>query len=185
MRSCPPDGPGRGSASHPHYRAGRGDASVGCPRGRCFAEHSRRPAVELAPSPGLEPRSSLPARAPPCPKQRSATVASGQQRSPSEAPDLCHCRTASSPTILPKLVVVVLLGALGHKRSTTPDNHGHEGTPKPQLNQPSCRQRRCCTCRGRAPSGQAAVMRTRRPHFTPKVPSKRVGSLDGPIHVTR
>jgi hypothetical protein len=55
---------------------------------------------------GLEPRSSLPPVPPPCPKQRSATVASGQQRSPSEAPDLCHCRTASSPTMLPKLAAI-------------------------------------------------------------------------------
>ena len=60
---------------------------VGCLRGRC----SRSIPVALQSSSrhsrGLEPRSSLPARAPPCPKQRSATVASGQQRSPSEAPD--------------------------------------------------------------------------------------------------
>ena len=53
----------------------------------------------------------LPARVPPCPKRRSATVASGQQRSLSEAPDLCHSRTASSPTVLPKLAVFRLVRA--------------------------------------------------------------------------
>ena len=66
------------------YRAGRGDASVGCLEGR----YSRSIPVALQsswrPSRGLESPSSFPA----VPKQRPATVASGQQRSPSKAPDL-------------------------------------------------------------------------------------------------
>jgi hypothetical protein len=76
-----------------------------------------------------------------CPAQRFTTVAHGQQRSPAEAADLRHRRMASSPTALPKLAVVVLLRALGHKRSTTPHIHGHEGTPKParpRASGPSC-----------------------------------------------
>ena len=48
------------------------------PTRQVLAEHSRRPAVELAPSPGLEPRSSLPARAPAVPQ---AAVCNGRQRS--------------------------------------------------------------------------------------------------------
>jgi hypothetical protein len=60
---------------------------------------------------GLEPRSSLPPVPPPCPKQRSATVASGQQRSPFEAPDLCHCQTATSPTMLPKLAEPITIAS--------------------------------------------------------------------------
>jgi hypothetical protein len=40
-----------------------------------------------------------------CPKQRSATVANGQQRSSAGVTDLRHRRTASSPTVLPKLAV--------------------------------------------------------------------------------
>ena len=52
-----------------------------------LAEHSVALQSSWRHSRGLEPRSPLLARAPPCPEQRSATVASGQQRSPSEAPD--------------------------------------------------------------------------------------------------
>jgi hypothetical protein len=78
---------------------------VGCRRGRCSRSIPGALQSTWRHSRGLEPRSSLPAGAPPCPKQRSATVASGQRRSPSEAPDLFHCRTANSPTMLPKLAV--------------------------------------------------------------------------------
>jgi hypothetical protein len=78
---------------------------VGCLRGRCPrsipSPCSRAGAIAGGLS-RVRPFSPLP---PPCPKQRSTAVASGQQRSPFEAPDLCHCRTASSPTVLPKLVV--------------------------------------------------------------------------------
>jgi hypothetical protein len=40
-----------------------------------------------------------------CPKQRSATVANGQQRSVAEAAELRHRPLVSSPTVLPKLAV--------------------------------------------------------------------------------
>jgi hypothetical protein len=40
-----------------------------------------------------------------CPKQRSATVAHGQQRSLTEVPDLHHRWKAGSPTLLPELAV--------------------------------------------------------------------------------
>ena len=44
-----------------------------------------------------------------CPKQRSATVANGQQRSVAEAAELCHRPLVSSPTVLPKLAVAAQL----------------------------------------------------------------------------
>jgi hypothetical protein len=52
-----------------------------------------------------KPRASSPAVPLTCPKQRSATVGHGQQRSLTEVPDLRHRRKVGSPTLLPKLVM--------------------------------------------------------------------------------
>jgi hypothetical protein len=55
-------------------------------------------------SPAVRACSSFPAGVPPtCPKERSAAVANGQQRSLIEVPELRHRRTARSPSVLPKL----------------------------------------------------------------------------------
>jgi len=75
-----------------------------------------------------EPRPSSPAVPLTCPKQRSATVAHGQQRSLTEVPDLRHRRKVGSPTLLPKLAVSTRLGragaaTVGATRSVT-DNSG-------------------------------------------------------------
>jgi hypothetical protein len=49
---------------------------------------------------------SAPAVPPTCPKQRSATVAGGQQRSVAGVTELRQRPLASSPTVLPKLAVL-------------------------------------------------------------------------------
>jgi hypothetical protein len=120
MLSCAPDGPGRGPASRPHtvldeatppqaaYEAGA--------RGAFSSPYSRAGAI----AGGLS--RVRPFR--PCPEQRSAAVASGQQRSPSEAPDLYHCQTAPSPTMLPKLAVRPSRPVGPANAGTVPDKHG-------------------------------------------------------------
>jgi hypothetical protein len=61
-------------------------------------------------SPAVRAGSSFPAGVPPtCPKERSAAVANGQQRSLIEVPELRHRRTARSPSVLPKLAVAAQL----------------------------------------------------------------------------
>jgi hypothetical protein len=103
------------------------------PTRQVLAEPARRLQLSWRHRRGLEPRSSLPPVPPPCPKQRSAAVTSGQQRSPSEAPDLCHCRTASSPTVLPKLAVRVRFpspappGSAGHQPAASLPRHRRRG----------------------------------------------------------
>jgi hypothetical protein len=67
----------RTSSSH---RPGRGDASVGCLRGRCSRSIPVACSRAGAIAGGLSRVRPFPPVPPPCPKQRSATVASGQQR---------------------------------------------------------------------------------------------------------
>jgi hypothetical protein len=74
------------------------------------------------------PQGGLRAVPPTCPQHRSAAVIHGQPRSIQVASKLEDQSGRSGRRVLPKLAVVVLLGALGRKRSTTPDNHSHEGT---------------------------------------------------------
>jgi hypothetical protein len=90
-------------SSSPH-RAGRGDASVGCheagARGAFPSPYSRARAIAEGLSRGRP--SPVP---PPCPKQRSATVASGHQRTAAMPAELRHRRSTGGPTVLPKLAV--------------------------------------------------------------------------------
>jgi hypothetical protein len=58
-----------------------------------------------------------------CPKQRSGTVANGQQRSLTEVPDLRHRRVATNPTVLPKLAVLVRAGSARHKEPLVLGGH--------------------------------------------------------------
>jgi hypothetical protein len=77
-------------------------ASGGLPRGR---RSPRTVTGSWCHRGGLEAALSSPAVPPTCPRQRSATVAHGQQRSLTEVPDLRHRRKVGSPTLLPKLAV--------------------------------------------------------------------------------
>ena len=94
-------------------------------------------------TPAVRAGSSLPAGEPPtCPKERSAAVANGQQRSLIEVPELRHRRTPRSPSVLPKLAVVLPLGPRWVRAATVA--HGHQrsrmvahGSEKPQVADPS------------------------------------------------
>lgn len=86
---------------------------------------------------GSKPRARSPAVPWMCPKQQSATVAHGQQRSLPEVAGLGHRWMASSPTVLPKLAVFRPVRAGSVPQRSSRGSSGRQRPPTVQRNRRS------------------------------------------------